>query len=134
MEYVTHIEGGISIRIPLEKDPAARKVSERARRGYYRTIDGVFNDGIDMRGKTSAPTHSYVIDGIVHHLDSEGFSALQKFFGKRRRLTVLAKALIEARDYDALSREYEIPRETFSGISKKSSKDAQLASALAMMA
>lgn len=133
MEYVTHIEKGLPVRIPLAQDSPARHVSERAKKGYYRVIDGPFGTGIDMRGKTSSPTHSYVIGGVAHHLDAESFQALQKFLSKRR-LTALAKTLIEARDYDSLAREYAIPSETFRGLSKKPSKDAELASALAMMA
>ena len=52
-----------------------------------------------MRNKTSAPTHSYFIRGIIHHLDSKSYQVLQKYFSKRRLLTVLAKRLIEEGDY-----------------------------------
>lgn len=133
MEYVTHIQKGLSVRVPLEKDAMARHISERAKKGYYRIIDGSFGVGVDMRGKTSKHIHSYVIGGVIHYLDVESFQILQKFLSKHR-LTILAKTLIEAREYNALVREYDFPPEMFHGIVKKSSQDDALSSALAAMA
>lgn len=98
------------VRTPLNEDPAAKRVSDRAKKGYYRVVDSISGDvGVDMRNKTAAPTHSYFIRGVIHHLDTRSYHVLQKYFSKRRLLTLLAKNLIESGNYSELAREYDVP-------------------------
>lgn len=86
--------------MPLHEDIAAKRVFERAQKGYYRVIDASSGDmGVDMRGKTTSPIHSYFVRGALHFLDGKTYGILQKYFLKRRFLTVLAKTLIEKGDY-----------------------------------
>ncbi len=88
------------VRTPLNEDLAAKRVSERAKKGYYRVVDSISSDvGVDMRNKTASSTHSYFIRGTIHHLDNRSYHVLQTYFSKRRLLTVLAKKLIENGDY-----------------------------------
>lgn len=133
MDFITHYEKGAIIRVSAHDDAPGKRILERARRGYYRSVDAYFPHsgiGVDMRGKTNHPVHSYVLDGRAHFVDAHGFSVLSQFLAKRR-LTVLAKRLIETGKYEELAREYGFDRAAF-GNSK--SPDADLAAAMAMMA
>lgn len=87
-----------------------------------------------MRGKTEHVTHSYYMKGITHHLDAKSYHVLQKYFSKRRFLTVLAKNLIEAGEYDELAREYDVPTDSFVQAAHPKKADSELAAALASMA
>lgn len=123
------------VRTPLSEDPAAKRVSDRAKKGYYRVVDSISGDvGVDMRNKTSAPTHSYFIRGVIHHLDNRSYHVLQTYFSKRRLLTVLAKKLIEDGDYAGLAREYDVPTDSVVFVASPTKGDAELAAALASMA
>lgn len=86
-----------------------------------------------MRGKTSAVVHSYFVRGTIHFLDNRTYAVLQKYFSKRRFLTVLAKNLIETGNLEELAREYDVPIDAaFHFVPAKG--DAEFAAALASMA
>lgn len=86
-----------------------------------------------MRGRTSAAVHSYFVRGTIHFLDNKTYAVLQKYFSKRRFLTVLAKNLIETGDLEELAKEYDVPVDA-AFHSAHSQGDAELAAALASMA
>ncbi|MFB0964673.1 MAG: hypothetical protein QMC36_03110 [Patescibacteria group bacterium] len=121
--------------VPLNEDLAAKHVSDKAKRGYYRVVDSLSGGvGVDMRGKTAHDTHSYYMRGVIHHLDTKSYQVLQRYFAKRRFLTVLAKNLIEAGEYVELAREYDVTTEGFAQGGRPQKADSELAAALASMA
>jgi hypothetical protein len=112
MELVANYSNGKIVFTDPRSNFFTKEVIERVRKGYYQSLakllpfDGV---GIDLRGKTKRPVHSYVIGGMTHYLDDRAFFQLQRFLKVRPNVSVLVKQLMEEGRYSELEKEYALP-------------------------